>query len=78
MKLDQNKKAQEEGGHKNCLPRLTYKIKETAAVLGLSPNSVRRLIAGNRLKSIRSLRHTLIPVSEIIQWVSNQTKNKGA
>ena len=78
MKLDQNKEAQEEGGQKNCLPRLTYKIKEAASVLGLSANSVRRLIAANMLKSIRSLRHTLIPVSEINQWVKNQTQNKGA
>lgn len=48
-----------------ALPRLAYSTQETAEVLGLSIATVRRLIAKGRLRTIRGIRHRMVPVSEI-------------
>lgn len=48
-----------------ALPRLAYSTQETAEVLGLSIVTVRRLIAKGRLRTIRGIRHRMVPVSEI-------------
>lgn len=48
-----------------CLPRLLYKINESAEILGVSEMSVRRLISAGHLKASRRFRHLLIPKSEL-------------
>jgi hypothetical protein len=46
------------------------KLKDACAYLGgISPTSVRRLIARGLLKPIRALRHILIPVSELDRFL---------
>jgi excisionase family DNA binding protein len=47
------------------LPRLAYSVRETAAMLGVSEKSVRRLVVRGLLRPSRALRHLLIPRSEI-------------
>ncbi|HEV2692203.1 MAG TPA: helix-turn-helix domain-containing protein [Verrucomicrobiae bacterium] len=54
QQLDENRRA----------PR-AVKIREAAAMLGISENSVRRLIDRDKLRAVRVLRHLLIPISEI-------------
>ena len=39
-------------------------------MIGVSENSVRRLIDRDKLKSIRVLRHILIPITEIEKLLS--------
>ncbi len=43
----------------------TVKIREAAAILGICENSVRRLIDRGKIRTIRVLRHHLIPVAEL-------------
>jgi len=50
-------------------PRLAYSVKETAALLGLSEKTVRRLIDRGLLKASRALRHLLIPKKEIDRFL---------
>lgn len=45
--------------------RLSYKISEAATALGVSPASIRRLIARGIIKPVRILRHVLVPASEL-------------
>ena len=45
--------------------RLAYKINEAAAIIGVCPGTVRRLIKNGRLKPCRVLRHVLIPVEQL-------------
>jgi excisionase family DNA binding protein len=49
--------------------RLTMKVPEAAEMLGVNAQSVRRLIDRGEIKAIRSLRHPLIPVSEIQRFI---------
>ena len=55
--------------HPATLGRKAFSIKETASVLGLSVPSVRRLVARGLLRANRSLRHLLIPASEIDRFL---------
>lgn len=50
--------------------RLTLKVPEAAAILGVNPQTVRRLIDRGIIKAIRATRHPLIPVSEIHRFAS--------
>lgn len=50
----------------------TVKIKQAAVLLGICENSVRRLIDRDKLRTIRALRHHLIPVSEIERFLSGE------
>lgn len=50
--------------------RLTLKVPEAAALLGVNPQTVRRLIERGLIKAIRATRHPLIPVSEIQRFAS--------
>ncbi len=50
-------------------PRLAYRVKETAQMLGISEKSVRRLIARGLLRTSKALRHLLIPRSEIERFL---------
>jgi excisionase family DNA binding protein len=47
------------------IPRRAYSIAETAAILGISETSVRRLIKRNKLRACQLLRHYMIPSVEI-------------
>jgi excisionase family DNA binding protein len=47
------------------LPRLAFSTQETAQVLGLSLTTIRRLIRKGRLRTVRGIRHRMIPRSEI-------------
>lgn len=53
------------------LPRLTYSLRETADMLGVSCVSVHRLLKRGLLKSSNALRHKLIPSWEIERFVRN-------
>jgi excisionase family DNA binding protein len=50
--------------------RLTLKVPEAAAILGVNPQTVRRLIERGLIKAIHATRHPLIPVSEIQRFAS--------
>jgi len=50
--------------------RLTCKIKEAAAMLGVSESTVRRLISRGDIRVSRKLRHPLIPMSELARLIS--------
>jgi excisionase family DNA binding protein len=48
----------------------SLKLKEACKYLGgISPSSVRRLIARGLLRPIRALRHILIPISELDRFI---------
>jgi excisionase family DNA binding protein len=49
--------------------RLAYTAKETAALLGVSEKTVRRLVARGLLHASRALRHLLIPKKEIERFL---------
>lgn len=65
---DINNKA-EVGAAENGLPRLTYKLKEACAVLGVSPSTLRREIESGHIKTLKRFRHILIPAGELTKWV---------
>ncbi len=50
-------------------PKLAYRVKETAQILGISEKSVRRLIDRGLLRSSKALRHLLIPRHEIERFL---------
>jgi excisionase family DNA binding protein len=52
-------------------PRLAFSVRETAAMLGVSEKSVRRLIARGLLRPSKALRHLLIPRAEIERFLSD-------
>jgi excisionase family DNA binding protein len=47
-----------------------FSIAQTATILGVSPISIRRLIARGLLRPNRSLRHLRIPESEITRFLA--------
>lgn len=51
--------------------RLAFSVAETAAMLGISEKSVRRLISRGVLSCSRALRHLLIPRKEIERFLNN-------
>jgi len=53
--------------------RLAFSVKETAAILGVSEKTVRRLIARKLLRASRALRHLLIPIKEIERFLERTT-----
>jgi excisionase family DNA binding protein len=57
----------------NSTTRLTFSVKETADMLGLSEKTVRRLIARRLLRFSRALRHLLIPRKEIERFLDETT-----
>lgn len=50
--------------------RLAYNLTEAAAQLGISPSSVRRLVARGRLRRVPGFRHIIIPASELRRLVA--------
>ena len=53
----------------NSAERLAYNVTEAAALLGVSPSSVRRLVQRGRLRRVPGFRHLLIPASELHKLV---------
>jgi excisionase family DNA binding protein len=53
---------------------ISISIKESGAVLGVSANTVRRLVAAGRLPSIRIGRRRLVPVEALKEMVRLTTK----
>ena len=49
--------------------RLAFSVGETAAMLGVSDKSVRRLIARGLLRPSKALRHILITKKEIVRFL---------
>ena len=49
--------------------RLAYKINEASGLIGVSENSIRRLIKEGQLKYCGKLRHILIPLSAIEEFL---------
>lgn len=47
--------------------KLTLNVEESASLFGVSPTTIRRLIARGLLKPLRHLRHLQIPASQLIQ-----------
>jgi len=68
VKANQNETAQVGDGQSNCLPRLTYKLKEAAIILGVSKMTIRREIDAGHIKTLKRMRHVLIPSSELTAW----------
>jgi excisionase family DNA binding protein len=52
--------------------RRAFSIKETAIILGVSPPSVRRLIARGLLRANRTLRHIRISEAEIDRFLEQR------
>jgi excisionase family DNA binding protein len=52
--------------------RRAFSIKETAIILGVSPPSVRRLIARGLLRPNRALRHIRISEAEIDRFLEQR------
>ena len=50
--------------------RLTVKINEAAAMLGVSAQSIRRAIERGDIRVNRKLRHILIPLSEVERFAT--------
>jgi len=58
--------------HELC-KKLTYSCKEAAEALSLSEPTVARLCREGRLPRVKGIRHILIPVSFLEEWVKNNT-----
>ena len=54
------------------IERRALKISEAAAVLGVKPISIRRLIERGLLQPCRALRHPLIPIEQIEALLNNR------
>jgi len=70
--------AQEKPSRQQAQPSVTppatkaVKIKQAAVIMGICENSVRRLIDREKLRTIRALRHHLIPISEIERFLAGE------
>jgi excisionase family DNA binding protein len=53
------------------IPKRAFKVSEAAALLGIQPVSIRRLIARGDLTPCRVLRHLLISEKEIERLLNN-------
>ena len=51
------------------IPRLAYKLSETAEMLGLCENTVRRLVDRKLLRPLKATRHLLFADDEIRRFV---------
>lgn len=56
-------------GPTDAIVRKAYSIQETAEILGVSPNSIRRLVDRRQIRASRALRHLLIPATEIDRFL---------
>ena len=70
MNISQTLQAKPATEQANPLPRLTYKLKEAAVILGVSKMTIRREIDAGHIKTLKRMRHVLIPSSELVAWAS--------
>jgi excisionase family DNA binding protein len=56
---------------------MSFSVKETAAMLGISTRSVLRLIAKGKLRCLTALRTKLIPVEEIRRFLGTTSNQEG-
>ena len=54
------------------VPRILLTVNEAARALALSRSSVYRLIGAGRIRTIRVLRKTCVPVTELQRFVTEQ------
>jgi excisionase family DNA binding protein len=54
--------------------KLVYTLQESAALLGLSTKSISRLIQRGRLRCMSSVRHKLIPRSELERFLKEDLR----
>src|SRR5262245_3953721 len=54
-----------------ALPRVAFSVAEVAAMTGLAPISIYRLIARGRLRACTVLRHKLISATEVAKLVNS-------
>jgi excisionase family DNA binding protein len=52
--------------------KLAFTVKEAAAMIGVSPTSIRRAIARCQLKACRKFRHVLITRGELLRFLGEQ------
>ncbi len=52
--------------------RKTYSVTEAANVIGVHRDTVYRLIERGKLRALKSLRHKLIPVTEIERFLAEE------
>lgn len=57
------------------LPRLAYTVKETAEILGISPQTVYRLLYRGLLRSSLALRYKLIAKTEIERFLKDTSRD---
>jgi predicted site-specific integrase-resolvase len=56
------------------VPKLALNLRETAAVLGLSPITIRRLNRRGLLRNIKAVRHLRFSLKEIERFIAETTK----
>jgi hypothetical protein len=57
-----------------ALPKLAFSIPETSQIIGVSDVTVRRLLRRGKLRALSSLRHKIIPMSEIERFLRSDVK----
>jgi len=74
MANSKSRERRQEQDQREHLPRAAYSVGETAAMLGVSTKTIRRLIARGLLRASRALRHRLIPATEIHRFLDETMK----
>ncbi len=57
--------------------QLAYKIKDAAALLGVSTVSLRRAIQRGLIRPSRAFRHVIISAEELNRFLASTTANQG-
>ena len=57
--------------------RLAYKINEAAALIGVSPVTIRRAIQRGLIRPSRAFRHVIISVEELQRFLATTSKQEG-
>jgi len=57
--------------------RLSYKLSEAAAMLGVSITSVRRAIQRGQIQPCRKFRHIIIPSEELRRFLALEASSRG-
>lgn len=53
------------------MDRITFTVKEAAAIIGISPSKMYQLVRENRVPHISLGKRTVIPKQPFFTWVSN-------
>jgi hypothetical protein len=54
----------------NGAPKLLFDVRESGAILSMSPVSVRKLIRQRRIRRVENFRKILIPLSELQKFAA--------